>query len=94
MVLAASLLALVLTCLPPSWQWVRSRGGELTGVGTGPAGTAGPALGRQQPVGEAVFDGQPPGGQPPGGQQPGGQQPGGQPLGGQAYGGQGLGGQG
>lgn len=28
-VLCASLLAVVLACLPPSWQWVRSGGGQL-----------------------------------------------------------------
>lgn len=58
-VLGASLLALVLTCLPPSWQWVRSRGGAIAQ----PAVAGGPAI--EQAAG---FDGQPSGSSGPGGQ--------------------------
>jgi hypothetical protein len=49
-VLGASVLAIVLACLPPSWQWVRSAGGQPA-VATGTTGLAmadgDPALGGQ-----------------------------------------------
>jgi hypothetical protein len=51
-VLAASLLALVLTCLPASWHWVRSHGGEVVAPAVEPA-----AVGGEQAFGQGVFDG-------------------------------------
>jgi hypothetical protein len=49
-VLGASLLAVVLACLPPSWQWVRSNGGQLapaTGTSEPAARDRNSALGGQ-----------------------------------------------
>jgi len=63
-VLGASLLALVLTCLPPSWHWVRTRGGEVPAPAAQPALGVEPALGAEQ----APFDGHAFGGQGLGGQ--------------------------
>jgi hypothetical protein len=51
-VLVASLLALVLTCLPPSWNWVRSHGGEVAPV-IEPAAVA---AGGEEAFGQPLFD--------------------------------------
>lgn len=56
-VLGASLLALVLTCLPPSWHWVRTRGGEVVPAAE-PAVADGPAVGSEQGLADGAFDGQ------------------------------------
>ncbi|MDQ1738728.1 MAG: hypothetical protein QOE53_380 [Pseudonocardiales bacterium] len=56
-VLCASLLALVLTCLPPSWHWVQTRGGEVMPLM--PAMPAMPAVAIGDPVMPAVAIGDP-----------------------------------
>ncbi len=51
-VLAASLLAFVLACLPPSWSWVRTNGGQGGALVAEPVGPDGPAAeGRGQVFG-------------------------------------------
>lgn len=53
-VLGASLLAVVATCLPPSWQWVATEGGQRQAVV--PAGHP-PALGGDQAFGGPAAGG-------------------------------------
>jgi hypothetical protein len=80
-VLCASLLALVLACLPPSWHWVQTRGGQAVATGgpaTRPAGGepfASPAGGEQPFASRPAGAEQPSGGRPAGAEQPSGSRP-------------------